>query len=121
MKQLYLQKKKVKTDKEYLKIKKRIGELSSHPKSYIDKIPSDILSKKTFFARKFYLSNKELYLKYYKIKNLLIISGLQRSGNHLFIKLLVESIDKKVLFINNVKKNLLQKIYLMNLFLMDII
>ena len=117
VKQLYLKKKKVKSDKEYLEIKKRIAQLSSHPKSYIDTIPSDILSKKSFFARKFYLSKKELYLKDYKIKKLFIISGLQRSGNHLFIKLLIESLNKKVVFINDVnKKKVKKKLLQENLF-----
>lgn len=119
IKKLYAKKKIVRTDKEYLKIKRRISELGSHPKSYIDIIPSQISSQNTFFARKFFLSRKEFYLKDFSINNIIIISGLQRSGNHLFIKLLIESLDKKVVFINDFKKKNKPNINLFNGLIFD--
>lgn len=116
IKKLYLQMKQSKTDDEYLEIKKKIGILGSHPKSYIDIIPKEIFEKKAFFARKFILSKKEIFLKNYQIENIIIISGLQRSGNHLFSKMIIESLNTKVFYINDINKKKVKNIFDVNLF-----
>ena len=87
-------------------------------KIFTDNVPNFLLSKYNnfFFARKFVLSTKELYLKNYQFKNIYIISGLQRSGNHMFIRLLIESIKEKVLYINFLSKKYIKNLFNENLF-----
>lgn len=103
---LYNKMKQAKTDDQYFIIKKKIALLSSHPKSYIDYIPNNLLNQnKYFFARKFLLSHKEIFLNNYQFDNIYIVSGLQRSGNHIFIKIIIESLNNKVFFINDIHKN----------------
>mgnify|MGYP003329405362 CR=1 FL=1 len=68
-----------------------------------------------FFTGTFSLSNDELYLENYIFDTVFIVSGLQRSGNHMFIKLIIESLPENVLFINDFNVNNIQEIFNINL------
>lgn len=114
--ELYLKKKKVKTDHEYLLIKKEIAELGNHPKLFIDNIPEFIFKKDIFFARKFKLSTTQLILNNYIFDKVFVISGFQNIRNNIILEIFLHCFEDDVMLINQIPSVHIDNIFNINIF-----